>query len=273
MRPYIFPLMSTLYLVPTPLGDPDDITLRALRILREVRAIATTKDDQVIKNLLDAQAISTQIIPSTSVLDTLALGDVAVVAKAGTPGLGDAAHDLVVEALARGIRVEPLPGASAEITALVLSGLPTDAFVYVGTLSDDLSLYAHEHNTLIFTTRSVTAALQRLLAALGDRRVCLTARLTQPDETIYRGMLSHALTDDRSLLFAEGDMIETVIVVEGAAEEVAEAWDESRVRLALRQRLAEGEPLKLAAKAVAALAGWDRRAVYALGVDEKRDES
>jgi 16S rRNA (cytidine1402-2'-O)-methyltransferase len=258
-------MTSILYLVPTPLGDPDDITLRALRILREVSAIAILNDDPVGKNLLTTYEISTEIILYSNVISTLNSGDVALVAIAGTPGIGDAAQEIVREALARGIRVEPLPGASAEITALVLSGLPTEAFVYVGALPDDLSRYAHERDTMIFATNDVTEPAMRLLAALGDRQVCITR--FAPTEWIYRGTLSDAANDDRTQPGADG----IYIVVAGAPPQIAEVWDETRVRVVLREHLRQGEPLKLAAKAVAALAGWDRRTVYALGVDEKQN--
>ena len=119
--------MPTLYLVPTPLGDPDDITLRALRILREVGAVASD-DAKSVQHLFDSHQITTQILPYSDVFGALDQGDVALVSKTGTPGIGDAAQEIVIEAIARGIRVEPLPGANAAITALVLSGLPTEAF-------------------------------------------------------------------------------------------------------------------------------------------------
>jgi len=175
------------------------------------------------------------------------------------------AHEIVVAAIARGIEVVPLPGASAEITALVLSGLPTDAFVYVGALPDDLSRWAHERDTMIFTTEDIIGALEKLLAVFGERGICATIALMQPDEIIYRGTITSAL-EHFHLISGE-----FMLVVEGAPEEIAEVWDEARVRSVLRKRLAGGEPLKLAAKEVAAAAGWDRRAVYALGVDEKRN--
>lgn len=258
--------MPTLYLVPTPLGDSDDITLRALRILREVRAIATDSpmDTQA---LLDRSGIQTPIIAYDAALAALSDRDMALVAASGTPGIGDTAQEIVREAIARGIRVEPLPGASAAITALVLSGLPTDAFVCVGALPDNLSAYARERETMIFVTSSVTTALNRLLASLGDRLVCAAAALTQPNEIVFRGTTGEALAyfHDQP---APGSV---VLVVAGAPPQVEAAWDEARVRADLRARLAAGEPLKLAAKAVASSAGWDRRAVYALGVDEKRN--
>ncbi len=255
--------MTTLYLVPTPLGDPDDITLRALRTLREVRVIAAD-DPQAVQVMMDHYQISTPIISHERAVEALSVGDAALVGRAGTPGIGDWAHEIVVEAIARGIRVEALPGASAEITALVLSGLPTEAFVYVGALPDDLSRCAHERETLIFATNDLAESTRKLRAALGDRRVCI-ARLT-PSEWMYRGMLSEAAHDDH----AEAGSDKILFVVEGAPEEIAETWDEARVRAALRERLKAGEPLKLAAKAVAAAAGWDRRTVYKLGVEMKK---
>jgi 16S rRNA (cytidine1402-2'-O)-methyltransferase len=260
-------MTHTLYLVPTPLGDPDDITLRALRILREVSAIVdfTTRDTQT---LLDHYGITAMpIISPDHTLQALELGDVALIA-AGTPGIGDAAQEIVREAIARGIRVEPLPGASAEITALVLSGLPTDAFVYVSELPDDLTRFAHEHDTMIFKAAAdLDLALEKLLAAFGDRRICVATHLTQDVETIYRGTISAAQANVHELSWAN----EFMFVIAGAPQELPVVWDEGRVRVALRQRLADGEMLKTAAKAVAELAGWDRRAVYALGVDEKQN--
>ncbi len=262
----ILRLMSTLYLVPTPLGDPDDITLRALRILREVSAIAT--DNQTATQaLMDSYGITTSMLDYDLALAALSTGDVALVAETGTPGMGGSAHEIVRAAIEHGIRVEPLPGASAEITALVLSGLPTNAFAYLGQLPDDLSAYADERDTMIFTVLGLGPELERLYTAFGNRRICVAARLTQTNEGIYRGMLSDAIEFDR----AQTVPYEILLVVAGAPPPIAETWDEARVRAELRQRLAADEPLKLAAKAVAAAAGWDRRAVYALGVDEKRN--
>ncbi len=258
--------MTTLYLVPTPLGDPDDITLRALRILGETRAVASP-DPPATQTLLDHHHIDTPIISYDAALEALGAGDVALVAASGTPGIDDAAQAIVQEAVVRGVRVEPLPGASAAITALVLSGLPTNAFVYAGALPNDLSAYAHERETMIFVTSSVTTALERLTAALGDRRICAAAGLSLPSEIVYRGVASAALAYFRDQP-ASG---EVVLVVAGAPPVVEAAWDEARVRVELRARLAAGEALKQAAKAVAAAAGWDRRTVYALGVDEKRN--
>lgn len=251
--------MTILYLVPLPLGDPDDISMRALRILGEVSTIAAD-DLSAGRALLDGYGIGTPLIGYDEALDALTRGDVVLISTKGTPGIG-AGQEIVQGAIARGIQVVPLPGADAAITALVLSGLPTDAFVHVGRLPDDLSRYANERATMIFTT-SEAGVFKRLLDAFGERRVCVV-KLKQPNEAAYRGLLSAASSEMNR---QSGG---AVLVVEGAAEQAPEVWDESRVRVELRRRLAADEPLKLAAKAVANAAGWDRRAVYALGVEEK----
>jgi len=260
--------MSILYLVPTPLGDPDDITMRALRILREVSAIAA-ESQRDAQTLMDHYHIATPIIAPDIALEALNVGHVALISRVGgTPGIGDGAHEIVVEAIARGIRVEALPGASAEITALVLSGLPSDAFVYVGALPDDLTRYAHERDTMIFSVMgNLLPTLEKLLTAFGDRRICVATYLTQDVETVYRGTINSARVNAHEF----NRTSEFMIVLEGAPEEIAEVWDEARVRIVLREHLRQGKPLKEAAKEIARMAGWDRRAVYALGVDEKRN--
>ena len=262
--------MTILYLVPLPLGDPDDITMRALRNLSEVSAIAA---DEISagRALLAGYGIATPLIGYSEALDALARGDVALISTRGTPGISTG-QEVVQGAIARGIQVVPLPGADAAITALVLSGLPTDAFVYVGTRlmdisEDDLSRYANERATMIFTATvqskiALKAGLKRLLDAFGERRISIL-KPSQPNEAAYRGLLSAALND------VDAQPGNIVLVVEGAAEQPTEVWDEERVRAELRRRLAADEPLKLAAKAIANAAGWDRRTVYGLGVEEK----
>src|SRR5690606_856394 len=128
--------MPTLYLVPTPIGNLEDITLRALRVLREVRLIAA-EDTRTTRKLLAHYEISTpltsyhehnKLAKLDAIFAALDEGDVALVSDAGTPGVSDPGYELVQAALARGITVVPLPGASAAIAALVASGLPTDRF-------------------------------------------------------------------------------------------------------------------------------------------------
>src|SRR5574338_276943 len=134
--------MGTLYLVATPIGNLEDISLRALRVLREAVLIAA-EDTRQTARLLQRYEIST---PSISyhehnklnrgrvnrILDALSTGDVALVSDAGTPGLNDPGYELVGAALEAGYTVSAVPGPSAPLMALVISGLPTDAFVYLG---------------------------------------------------------------------------------------------------------------------------------------------
>jgi 16S rRNA (cytidine1402-2'-O)-methyltransferase len=276
--------LGTLYIVPTPIGNLEDMTLRALRVLREVQLIAA-EDTRTTRILLQHYDIHT---PLTSyhehnklrkldaIFGALAGGDVALVSDAGTPGISDPGYELIREAIARGVRVEPLPGASAVITALVGSGLPTDGFVFLAFLPkkdkarrEFLASVAQEPRTLILyeSPNRLTDTLAAVIAALGDRPVCVARELTKIYEELRRGLASEVLAHYE----ANPPRGEIVLLIGGAPPEDAPEWDEAQVRAALRERLAAGEPLKNAAKAVAALAGWDRREVYALGVEEKAD--
>lgn len=134
--------MGTLFLVATPIGNLEDISLRALRVLGEVGLIAA-EDTRQTRKLLNHYAITTRAISYhefnkisriDEILEKLAEGDVALVSDAGTPGLNDPGYELVREVLASGFKVSPLPGPSAPLAALVSSGLPTDAFLYLGYL-------------------------------------------------------------------------------------------------------------------------------------------
>lgn len=274
--------MSTLYIVPTPIGNLEDITLRALRVLREVGLIAA-EDTRTTLKLLNHYEIKTpltsyhehnKLTKLDAIFAALASGDVALVSDAGTPGISDPGYELIREAVSRGVRIEPLPGANAAITALVASGLPTDGFVFVGfpprshsELRAFFAQLASERRTLIAyeSPNRLTDTLAAALEILGDRPACVARELSKIHEEFTRGTLQTAL----DYYIANPPRGEIVIILGGAPEQAEEVWDEARVRAALRSRLVTGEPLKLAAKTVAALSNWDRRAVYALGIQEK----
>ena len=201
--------MPILYVVATPIGNLDDISLRALRVLSEVKLIAA-EDTRKTRRLLNAYNVET---PLTSyhehskrakldyLLSYLEKEDLALVSEAGMPGLSDPGYDLVVAAAERGISVVPVPGPSAVITALVVSGLPTDQFVYVGFLPRRkgqrqrlLSSISDEPRTIVAfeTPHRLKESLTDIEEVLGDRRVTICRELTKVHEEIFRGRVNQA---------------------------------------------------------------------------------
>lgn len=278
--------MGTLYIVATPIGNLEDITLRALRILGEVSLIAA-EDTRTTRVLLRHYDITTpltsyhehnKLSKLDAIFDALANGDVALVSDAGTPGISDPGYELIREAIARGVRVEPLPGPNAAIAALVASGLPTDGFVYLGfpprksrALRDFLNDRANERRTLVLyeSPNRLTALLTAIVETLGDRPVSVARELTKIYEEHRRGPASEVLAYYQQ----NPPRGEVVVVVGGALAPEPVAWSDDDVRRALRERLRVGEPLSSAARAVATLSGRDRRAVYTLGIEEKNAET
>jgi 16S rRNA (cytidine1402-2'-O)-methyltransferase len=270
---------GTLYIVPTPIGNLEDITLRALRVLREVTLIAA-EDTRTTGRLLAHYEIDT---PQTSyhehnklakldaILGALDTGDVALVSDAGTPGLSDPGYELIRAALDAGVRVEPLPGPSAVIPALVASGLPTDSFVYLGFLPRKSGARREALGEVREAPRTIVLyeAPHRLLDTLGDvrdvlgpRRVAVARELTKLYEEVWRGGVDEAIAH-----YTENPPRgEITLVVAGASPAEARTWTEDEVRAALAGRLAAGESRAAAAKAVAQEAGWPRRRVYDLDV-------
>jgi len=201
--------MPVLYVIATPIGNLEDISLRALRLLREVKLIAA-EDTRTTRHLLNAHNIKT---PLTSyhehskkakldyLLNYLKKEDLALVSEAGTPGLSDPGYELIVAAIERGISVVPIPGASAVITALVVSGLPTDQFLYLGFLPRRkgqrqrlLSSIVDEPRTIVAfeTPHRLRKALSDIEEILGNRRLSVCRELTKIHEEIFRGRVSQA---------------------------------------------------------------------------------
>ena len=201
--------MPVLYVIATPIGNLEDISLRALRLLREVKLIAA-EDTRTTRRLLNAYSIRT---PLTSyhehskrakldyLLDYLEKEDLALVSEAGMPGLSDPGYGLIVAAIERGIPVVPIPGASAVITALAVSGLPTDQFFYVGFLPRRkgqrqrlLSSIVDEPRTIVAfeTPHRLREALSDIEEILGNRRLSVCRELTKIHEEIFRGRVSQS---------------------------------------------------------------------------------
>jgi 16S rRNA (cytidine1402-2'-O)-methyltransferase len=194
-----------LYLVATPIGNLEDITQRALRVLREVQVIAA-EDTRRTRRLLDHFGLATPIVSLfehnerariPALLERLTRGDsVAVVTDAGSPGISDPGYPLVRAAAAAGLRVESIPGASAVIAALQVSGLPTDAFVFVGFLPPKgaarrrrLEELSERRETVVAfeSPHRIEACLADLEAVWGERPVVLARELTKLHEQVLRG--------------------------------------------------------------------------------------
>ncbi|MGC9348740.1 MAG: 16S rRNA (cytidine(1402)-2'-O)-methyltransferase [Anaerolineae bacterium] len=270
-----------LYVVATPIGNLEDITLRALRVLKEVKLIAAedTRKAQVLLNHYDIKTPVTSFFEANEyrktpvILNALEQGDVALISEAGMPGISDPGYPLITAAIEQGISVVPIPGPSAHTAALVVSGLPTDRFLFVGFLprkhaEPALQDLAPVTSTMVFyeAPHRLRATLEAMHAILGNRRLALCRELTKLHEEIWRGDLAQALV----WLDAHDPRGEYTLVVAGASEEELK-WSEPRVRQALLDYMARGLSRSQAAREVASLSGWSRRKVYDLPVD--RDQA
>jgi 16S rRNA (cytidine1402-2'-O)-methyltransferase len=272
--------MGILYLVATPIGNLEDITARALRVLREVSLVAA-EDTRHTGRLLSHFGIKQELLSywehnklarQDQILARLETGDVALVSDAGTPNLSDPGYELVRAVLAAGHAVVPIPGPSALLAALVASGLPTDAFVYLGFLprkaSDRrrlLASVAGEPRTLVAyeAPHRLLDTLADVHAALGDRPLAVARELTKLHEEIFRGPASAAARH-----FAGREVLgEVTLVIGGAPRHAGAPWDAGRVRAELERQREAGLKTKDAARRVAELAGWPPRDVYRLAAD------
>lgn len=269
--------MGSLYLIATPIGNLEDITLRALRLLEEVDLIAA-EDTRHTGRLLAHYGIKTaqtsyhehnKLTRIDAVLKALDTGDVALVSDAGTPGLSDPGYELVQAVIAHGFPVVPIPGPSALTAALVASGLPTDAFVYLGFMprrpADRRRLLAEirdERRTLVAfeTSRRLAAALKDIEAVLGNRQITVARELTKLHEEIWRGPVSDARGH-----FASDVRGEITLIIAGAG--TPPPWDEVRVRQQVAHLIQQGVSRREAAKRVAEASGWARRDVYQLTIN------
>lgn len=265
---------GTLYVVATPLGNLEDVTLRSLRVLREV-ALVACEDTRRTATLLRAHGIAT---PTTSyfehnergkgerILAALREGrDVALVSDAGTPGISDPGYRLVRDARVEGIPVVPVPGPSAAVAALSVSGLPTDRFLFVGFLPsrggarrEALRALAAGRETLVAyeSPVRVVAALEDMRELLGDREAFLCREATKLHEEYVRGHLSEL----RALLAArESVKGEIVIVVKGATEPPK---PEEQPEALFARLVAEGRTRRQAVKETARALGLPARDVY-----------
>lgn len=274
--------MGTLYVVATPIGNLEDISLRALRVLREVRVIAA-EDTRTARKLLTRYDIATpttsyfehnKALKTPQVLAELAQGDVALISEAGMPGLSDPGYELIRGAVQAGYPVVPIPGASAITTALAASGLPADRFLFLGFLPRRpkerrallASVAAMPWTLVLFEApHRILDSLADVQEVLGDRPLAAARELTKLHEEIERGTVSEV----RARLVAGDTRGEFTLVLAGASPQAPEAWPHDRVVEALRQALQQGTPAKEAARRVAQAAAWKPRDVYDLYIELK----
>ena len=274
----------TLYVVATPIGNLDDITLRAIAVLQTADIIAA-EDTRQTGILLKAYGIETRLISyhehneqrrAGELLSKLEAGAaVALVSDAGTPTISDPGYRLVCAAAAAGIAVVPLPGVSAATAALSVSGLPTDAFAFIGFLEKkagkrkkQLAELAGRRETLIFyeSPRRLTALLTDVLDCLGDRPAVLGREMTKQHEEFIRGPVSRLLAE---LAGRESVKGECTLLVAGRQPDDGPA-DPEAVRAEIRRRLASGETGTTAvSKQVADMFGIPKKEAYALVLEIK----
>jgi len=274
--------VGTLYLVATPIGNLEDMTLRGLRLLSQVGLIAA-EDTRRTRQLLSHFQIATPLISYhehnkrarlNRILQALEQGDVALVTDAGTPLISDPGHELVQAVLSAGHAVLPVPGASAVISALVVSGLPTDSFSFLGyppRRSAERQRWLRELDgeprTLVLfeAPHRLRACLLDLRQTLGgDRPAAVCRELTKLHEEVLRGSLA-SLEQHFGQIEPRG---ECTLVVAGAPPAQV-LWDEARVRQAVGRLRRDGLTASQAARTVAEQSGLPRQEVYRLALEER----
>ena len=276
-----------LYLVATPIGNLEDITLRALRVLREVDLVAC-EDTRHTGRLLQHFGISKPLISyhehneqtrAAELAERLVQGEnIALVSDAGTPGISDPAYRIVTAALERGVAVTPIPGPVALITALVASGLPTDAFLFAGFLPPKqqarrrrLEDLQNARATLVLyeAPHRLRQTLADALAILGDRPAALARELTKLHEEFLRGTLRE-LVERFEIWEPLGEL---VLVIAGWRADNAAPVEQGKIAAQIEDlRRALGLSRNDALKQAALLRGISKNEAYRLLLEEKNDE-
>ena len=284
-------MVGTLFIVATPIGNLEDITQRALRVLREADLIAC-EDTRHTRKLLNHFGITTPTISyhehneqerAEELCEALESGkNIALVSDAGTPLISDPGFRIVQAAVDRGISVVPIPGASAVITALSVSGLPTDQFLFAGFLPARTGARRAKLNelrtvagTLVFyeAPHRIKATLQEALEVLGNREAVIAREVTKLHEEFARGSLSQLI---ERLSSSEAPRGEMVLIISGQAAELpSPSTTDANVRLVERIEQLEGEGMdqKSALKQAAKELGMKRADAYRMMVNQKNRRS
>jgi 16S rRNA (cytidine1402-2'-O)-methyltransferase len=277
----IAPTVGTLYVIGIPFDDADDITLRARRVLGEVAFVAG--DGTSIEHLLAChkpdlphEVLSVPAPRDTinRILDKLEGSDAAVLCEGAYVGLSGPSQALICAAIERGYPVVPVPGPSFPLTALVVSGLPADSFVYLGQLPQQpaarhslLASVAAARRTLVALELPdrLPMTLTDLEAVLGDRPLVVVAPSEGGESAVWRGTTTN-LSEFPKYQAIEGPCC---LVIEGMRGKVA-PWDEGRLRAEIQIRLNQGLGAKETSQALATESGWPRREIYRLAADADR---
>lgn len=252
--------------------------MRAMRTMNDVGLIAA-EDTRRTARLLSMCGISKEMISYNEqtkrsklpyLLKQLETIDVALVSDAGTPGMSDPGYELIKAAIENGVEVAPIPGPSAIITAVVVSGLPTHEFTYLGYLPrmkaqrvKFLQRVADEPRTMVLfeAPHRLKAALKDILTVMGDRRVAVCREMTKLYEEVYRGKVSGAID------YFEEIRGEFTLVIEG---KVKDEVNTASVEEELRRLRKEGVSAKDAVARVAKSSGLSKKAVYQMWLDLKK---
>jgi 16S rRNA (cytidine1402-2'-O)-methyltransferase len=275
-------LAATLYLVSTPIGNLEDITLRALRILREEVSRIACEDTRQTQKLLDHYQIHKPLVSyhdhneagrTAELLNRLQSGEsLALLSDAGTPLVSDPGYRLVQAAIAHGIPVVPLPGASAALSALIASGLPCDEFRFIGFLPPKQharrkvleSLRSEPATTIAYESpHRILDSLADIAEVLGARPVVVARELTKLYEELLRGNAASILAELKARPSVKGEI---TLVIGGGQHEIPSDLDP--VQEVARLQSEEGLDRMDAIKSVAKLLGLPKREVYRL-VEEK----
>jgi 16S rRNA (cytidine1402-2'-O)-methyltransferase len=267
-----------LYIVSTPIGNLEDITLRALRILKEADLIAA-EDTRHIRKLLSYYDIHTSTTSyfdhnetkkSVYLIHQLLDGkSVALVSDAGTPGISDPGYEVITSAINKNIPVVPIPGPSAIITALTVSGLPIESFVFIGFLTNKRSArikrlreIQHEERTIVcyVSPHHFLKSLEDIRNILGNREVAVTRELTKKFEEIVRGTVESVTEAFQQRPSIKGEF---TLVIGGAKRTEFVPVDADTIVSALKKRITEqGLSRKDAVKFVATELGLPKNRVY-----------
>jgi 16S rRNA (cytidine1402-2'-O)-methyltransferase len=277
-------MLGKLFVVSTPIGNLEDITLRAVNVLKGCDVIAC-EDTRTTKKLLARYGIETnltsyhehnEVEKSQRLLEELKEGkDVALVSDAGTPSVSDPGWRLVNLSIENNVEIVPVPGPSAVLSALVVSGLPTDSFLFLGffprTAGKKKELLKNVKDypyTLIFyeSGRRLSGTLSVLLEILGDRGICVAREMTKLYEEVIRGSVSEVIS-----ILSERDLVkgEVTVVLEGSREGRKKISTEEAQKT-LRAMKERGVALSDAVRAICESSGASKNSIYriALGIWE-----